>query len=605
MSPKKTSGKRKGKASAAAAAAPEAAPRPAAPEPEPLPGPPPTGRELAVLILLPAVMLLPFLNKAYHVDDPLFVWTAQHLLEEPVNFYGFNTNWSYTETPIFEIMQNPPLLSYYLAPFGWLFGWGEPILHLAMLLPTVLASLGAYHVARRFCRRPMLAALIMIVSPAFLVSSSQVMSDVPMVALWLWAIHFWCVALDRNSMAHAVFAALLVTAAVLTKYFAMSLIPLLTAYTLLHGKERMRLLGAWLAPAVILLGYEFMTNRLYGRGLLFDAGSYARFYRADEGATLHGKTFNVIVFTGACLAPALLFLPWLWRARRAFALAGLFIGLVTLVQVLFPERSMLGVVFQLNFDEPGRGVYGSHSAAPSWHEKLQWSLWLFAGLHVIALILLDLARNRDRQSLFLTLWFGGTMFFCAYVNHMVNARVILPLALAVGIVAARQLDLRHLSPPRALWHWRAPLVPACALALLLTYVDYALAGSARQAARDIMSREHAGRVWFSGHSGFQYYMEELGARSIDRQRSIAVHDDSYVLPSNNWFPIPVGPHLVGSYELLEYRTPKWVATSHPEAYAGFYSDKAGPLPFTFTRVEPERYLVVRLAHPEGFLDPDR
>src|SRR5207248_1968901 len=125
------------------------------------------------LILLATVA--PFLGKPFNMDDPLFIWAARHIQWQPANPYGFDVNWFGTAAPMWEATQNPPLVSYYLAMAGRLFGWGEVALHAALLLPVLAAGLGTYHLARHFSGRPMLAALASIFTPVFLVSNTTVM----------------------------------------------------------------------------------------------------------------------------------------------------------------------------------------------------------------------------------------------------------------------------------------------------------------------------------------------------------------------------------------------------------------------------------------------
>lgn len=60
-------------------------------------------------------MLVPYVNKAFHIDDPLFIWPAKHIRTEPLDFYNFNVNWNGTMMPMWTRSQNPPLTSYYLA----------------------------------------------------------------------------------------------------------------------------------------------------------------------------------------------------------------------------------------------------------------------------------------------------------------------------------------------------------------------------------------------------------------------------------------------------------------------------------------------------------
>ena len=62
-----------------------------------------------ILCLTLALFLLPFSNKAFHIDDPLFLWTAKHILSDPFHFYDFQVNWYTRIMPMHEVMQNPPL----------------------------------------------------------------------------------------------------------------------------------------------------------------------------------------------------------------------------------------------------------------------------------------------------------------------------------------------------------------------------------------------------------------------------------------------------------------------------------------------------------------
>src|ERR1700735_1756080 len=102
--------------------------------------------------------LVPFLGKAFHTDDPLFIWTARHIQSHPFDFYGFNVYWSYLEQPMSREMQNPPLTAYYLAGVGTVFGWSERALHFGFLFPALALVLGTYCLARRFCAHPFAAA---------------------------------------------------------------------------------------------------------------------------------------------------------------------------------------------------------------------------------------------------------------------------------------------------------------------------------------------------------------------------------------------------------------------------------------------------------------
>ena len=40
-----------------------------------------------------ALTLFPFIDKPFHMDDPMFLWTARQIQKTPLNFYGFDVNW--------------------------------------------------------------------------------------------------------------------------------------------------------------------------------------------------------------------------------------------------------------------------------------------------------------------------------------------------------------------------------------------------------------------------------------------------------------------------------------------------------------------------------
>ena len=147
---------------------------------------------LAIVVVIAA--LVPFLNKAFHIDDPLFLWMAQQISQHPTDPYGFSVNWYVSAKPMFSIMQNPPLNAYYIALAAKFFGWSELALHGAFLVPAVAAVLGTFFLAQRLSASPLLGALLVLFTPVFLVSATTVMCDVWLLALWVWSFIAGCVA---------------------------------------------------------------------------------------------------------------------------------------------------------------------------------------------------------------------------------------------------------------------------------------------------------------------------------------------------------------------------------------------------------------------------
>ena len=220
-----------------------------------------------------------------------------------------------------EQMQNPPLAAYYLAATGAVLGWSEEALHFGFLLPAAALIVGTYFVARGFCAHPFAAALATLAAPVFLLSSSSLMCDTMMMALWVWAVFFWGEGLERKSPARLALAAMLIAASSLTKYFGMSLIPLLLVYGALHERRAGRWLLYLCVPVAVLAGYQWMTCRLYGYGLLRYAAEYATKLRVEGG--LGTKLLETLAFSGGCLLAPLAAAPLLWGKKGlAACLAG-------------------------------------------------------------------------------------------------------------------------------------------------------------------------------------------------------------------------------------------------------------------------------------------
>ena len=153
-------------------------------------------RPQLILVGLTLAALLPFLNKAFHIDDPLFLWMADQIRKSPFDPYGFSVNWSMSPKPFWQEMPNPPLCSYWIALVQSILGSSELSLHFAFLIWPVLSITATFAIARRFCREPFRAALLTLFSPVFLVSATNLMCDVMLMALYLWSIELWIRGLD-------------------------------------------------------------------------------------------------------------------------------------------------------------------------------------------------------------------------------------------------------------------------------------------------------------------------------------------------------------------------------------------------------------------------
>lgn len=541
-------------------------------------------KHLALVAAATIVLLLPFLDKAFHIDDPLFLWTAKQILMEPRDFYGFTGNWFGQAEPAYVFIKNPPLASYYIALIAYFTGFSEAALHAAFIVPAVIAAVGTYVLASRLTGRPLMAALAAVATPGFLVSSTTLMCDVMMLAFWLWAIVLWMKGLDGGGPVYLAFGALFVAMSFLTKYFGMSLIPLLALYTLLkQGKGGFKYLLFLLIPLAVIAGYQLYTQHMYGRGLLLDAADYASGAREIINSGVFEKSMVGISFFGGCAVAVLFFLVSVWGRHGAiigvvFAVAGALYaywkGGTEGFEIFSPFHRLEyvdGAGWANTVSHPGNA--GSAYANPAWKYIVHLAIYVSAGLSIFALAVNDIVKRRSAESVLLALWVAGTFVFAVYLNWTINARSVLPMMPAAAILLMRAAD--EVRPGAArLW---VPLALSAAISLSVAWADYRQANGLRSAAHMISSaQDNAGKTfWFRGHWGFKYYMEEAGARHLvsGSRRSPG---DIIVVPGNT-----DGKRLSGEFQMIDSIGLPRQAINIMNSYcgAGFYSSIWGPLPY--------------------------
>lgn len=523
-----------------------------------------------IAVLICACCLAPFVNKAFTIDDPLFLWAAQHIQRHPLDPYGFDVNWYTSPERMADVTKNPPLACYALALAGALFGWSEVALHTAFLLPALGAAWGMFRLAEGMCGRPLLATLASVLTPVFLVSSTNVMCDTMMLCFWLWSMVCWRRGLERPGW--LLVAGILISLCALTKYFGVSLLPLLLVYTVLRRQRVQAGMAALLIPLAVLVVYQLATLRMYHRGLLLDAVGFSVGARGEYGKGWLTPLIG-LAFTGGCLASVLFYMPLLWPLRRLFV----FCGVSAMLAVpLKAEGSWDGIVW------------------------FQATLFILGGIAIVVLAMEDLRQCADADAWLLFLWAAGTLTFSLGVNWVINGRSLLPLAPALGIVIARRLD-RWRGPTLEPIAWREawPLVSSAIVALLVTTADRRQAETERDAAHLIADScsGRPGTLWFEGHWGFQYYLQNREGKALDqRERHIRFHKNDFLaLPNDNygadWEP---PPETVRTFLTFEVPLSPIGCTMNKSRRAGFYSHAHGVLPFVFGEAEPMRYRLLRI-----------
>jgi 4-amino-4-deoxy-L-arabinose transferase-like glycosyltransferase len=144
---------------------------------------------VAWLIPFATAANLPFVNQPYHMDDGVYLLVARNVQHNP---------WFPQDFPFFfeglyasDLASGEhawPLTSYFAALISLVGGYKEAWLHLGFLLFPVSLAWGMYSLSADLTRHPALATVTLLMLPVIAVSSHTLMTDIPLLALWLTAV---------------------------------------------------------------------------------------------------------------------------------------------------------------------------------------------------------------------------------------------------------------------------------------------------------------------------------------------------------------------------------------------------------------------------------
>lgn len=528
----------------------------------------------SVLFVFCFACLVPFLNKAFHIDDPTFLGMAKHIQSNPLDYFGYYMQFS----P--PLITNPPLVAYFIAIPGYLFGYSEVSIHAAFVLPAAATIIGTYLLARDLCEKPLLAAFAALSAPIFLVSSTTIMCDVLMLVFWVFGIYFWRRGIRENKRAYLISSSVLIVLCVLTKYMGICLVPLLLAYSLFEKRK----LGEWLLylllPVVALLLFDHITYIKYGVHQINVIGTFSLYHHKVTHKNSVANTVTGLSFLGGgLLVHWLYFVAYTQKRSILFYFSAIILVLILLMG------------FDLLDYYPIAGVDGIN-----WSFVVQLPFFVFAGASFMFITISDFVRSRDSDSLLLLLWIMGTFVFTVFINWSVNGRSILPITPLAGIMVIRYLQQTGKLPLIGkLWLY-APLLISLIIALIVTVADYSLANSARTAAHKIHKDtiNQLGKKWIEGEWGFKHYIEELGGvESLNYDKPSLKKGDIVIIPANNTNTKMLYKHLALFKKQYTFDVSKLFSTMSLNKGAGFYTDLAGPLPFAIGYV-PESYYVYEI-----------
>jgi hypothetical protein len=524
-------------------------------------------------LVLGAVLLVPFRDKAFTIDDTLFLRQAEHALSDPLHPTAFEMVWFEKVERLSSLMPSGPVMAYLLVP-AVARGGAEALGHLVVFVCLALGVLATVRLALRVGlsrEQAALAGLLVVTAPAVLGMAGTCMPDVPAMALgvlgmerlWAWR--------EGRRLDQALCAAVLLALAALCRSH-LSL--LLGAATLVCAGDEVFDWRRWLRRD--LAPWRRLVREAWPIGLaLFLAWCVTRLCRdpLPDAASLAGSAWRFITLRK--LNRHLLSYALGWAMSMPLVLPWLFVRRTRMRWSLIWQAAPVAVML---FSLAG---------------EVRW-MWLtplaVAAVVVVADIFERAWRERDLVGLACGAWLLLPLPVLIYNNFA--PKYLVPSAPAVALLVAGLLG----RVPRR-WGRALGIGTACAGALvgvLILRADAAFAGFQRRAVAELIAPEVARghRVWIAGHWGYQWYAERAGARYlatmadarpgdllvIDRQA-----DSERTLRGIPWY---------------SRRLVRWIADSTPggriisrAAGAGFYSNGYGFFPWAWSDDELDRFEV--------------
>ena len=521
-----------------------------------------TLRLAAPAIFVASLLLLPFLNKPFTIDDPLFLREAKHALVDPLHPADFEQVWnSGDRQKLSQYLLGGTLPAYVLAPVAAL-GGREWMAHLYQWLLLCGFLVAGVSVARRLgCdrRQANIVALLIASNPVTLAMAATCMPDVMAMMFGMAGMDRLLLFREERRWGAGLASGLLLAAALLCRASTAPLL-LVAALLLMPATWKRAAACLWpLAVAVVVAAGFVSLHRGPAAGATVGAAFQAL-------TSMRNVPRNLVAFLGyQALTGPLLVYALLSRGRKFAAVVAALV--------------VLGVALSV-----GAGAL----AGPA-----NLVLYAVPAALGICVVLASAGVVGDiRHALPLLVWLGAGLVALPYV-HM-GAKYLLP-----GVPAAALLIVLHAARAR---QRRYPLTVALLIALgwtsgaLIVIGDTTLASSQRQAVnRMIAPRIRRGStVWAGGQWAFLGYAEDAGAKALANTPPLPNPGDYIVVSRLDYYGML--PRLPIRRELLNTEADLrcGVFVLNRRLGAGFYSIRFGYLPFAIGCAEVNAYDLYRV-----------
>jgi hypothetical protein len=526
-------------------------------------------------MLVAALCLLPFLGKAFTIDDPYFLAEAQQALRTPRTPASAPICWENVgfARSVREVGSVSVVMGYVLIPVILLHDKERAghLLDLFLLFIAIVTTVALAFRCGAGKTEAMLAGVFLASFPVVLIMAGNIMPDILAMTLGVIGIERLLAWKTQGGLWRAFAAGVALGLAPVARSHTMLLLPV--GFILLTCETWPPSLREWLSSFLRALR---TTPRIRWLPLLIAVACFLAVtgitFDTSGGFTIFPGGPNTGQLSASFIGPNMLQFGLNWMAVTPFAIAWLLLegaaGFVLL------SIALLG----------GAILKYSLSSSPVLLDVLG-----LAGLVAIGSAMGWAWRSRRVPVAGLGLCLLLTLGIIPYFHF--PSKYLAPCAPAASILLA----LRIFEGTRAPKAWSAAIVlSGAALGVMLLNADAAFAGLARRAVAEAVAPQiqSGHRAWYSGQWALTWYAEQAGAACLSIYPPYPEKGDVIVAGE-----IEGGDALVShsglSLRLLQtiQLTDPDLRIMNPAAHAGFYSNAWGYLPWAWSSAPVNTYRI--------------
>lgn len=523
-------------------------------------------RDILFLIIFTLALIIPFVNKPFHIDGPAFIAPYKNIFKTPFNPYGFSESFQGKQLDFFKNMPHPPFVSYFISMIIYFSGGvSEIIIHTFFFIFPLIAVISMYFISKTVTENPLIPTILLLITPVFIVESSQVTSDMPFIALLLFSITTYIYGIKYKNKYLLVLSIISSNFLIITRYLGLIIIPILFLYSLLKKISIQKTIKILSFSIVLLLVWSILNLITHGEIHILKVIKNESVLPSRMGFNYDGWINNFIgLISHLSGSTMFLFLiPFLCSATKK--------------HIYMLIASLLFTISILVF----------YASSYEMQYKLLFIIFFGTGIYLFSLAII-----KAKKQTFLFIWFSIVALFNIFILPFSCARYNLPLIPPLTLLLFSQIE--EMKSSKSLQRLKIIIPIIIPISIIISVADYQLASSYKNISNKIAEYIPESKKWHISSWELDYYLTEKNILPIDY--SMIKENDLIVFSKNTTF-YPLKLDILNRCILLtEYpQTSKLpVRILDKSSHAGFYSTGWGFLPISFSNNEIERITILQV-----------